>query len=106
MTKVPLARDWLELDEHLTGLQQEINAKLEPDCQVKLWVWRKKNDANGPVMYSALFESSGQTHETPAQEEPFFDSERVIKEFKAWRADLEVARYKNRYTTVPPEEWE
>ena len=97
-------RDFLPPDEPdptRALIQQEINAKLEPGCRIYLWAWRR---GDSEIQYSALFSYKGQTDETAPQEEMFFDTDRLIKQFNAWRHKVEQKLYLDNWTTVPPEE--
>ncbi len=62
-------------------------------------------DENAPVRYGAVY-SFGPRRKVVTQDEMFFDSDRVVKDFSAWRHRVEEERHRERYTTVPPEEWE
>lgn len=67
--------------------------------------FRRQGNDETPIQYGTVF-SFGPRRKTVMQEEMAFDSDRVVKEFNAWRHRVEQERHSERYTTVPPEEWE
>ena len=98
-----MPRTWLPKDELLTSIEQEVNAKLETGCSITLYRYRDGDEA---IHYGMIFVYGPRRSLRPEQDEVFFDSDRVIKDFNAWRLKVEQERDRERYTTVPPEEWE
>jgi hypothetical protein len=101
---MPTNRHDLPPDERHQGIQQEVNAKLEPGCSVNFFR-RPGDDESATIRYGVVF-TYGPRRRVLLQEEEFFDPDRVVKEFNAWRHRVEQERHRDRYTTVPPEEWE